>query len=453
METQSATPLDAPHRLKRSTALGYATLEFPFAILVAPVVAVLPPLYAKEYGVTLGSLSLILLILRVLDAATDPIVGILSDRTTGRFGPRKPWIVAGAVLSTWCAWNLFVPPDNPGVFHVGIWLAGLYLGWTLLEVPYRAWSAELASDYDDRGFLSMAVRVSGSLALLLFGFLPLIFSPTDEFDFQVLEATAMVLLVLMPIATLIILMVPAGAAVPTERLDVRAIMQSVRANRALAIWIVTLGIGYLGVGTAGALFFVLFDSHLQLGPHFTLVSTTSQIVALASVPFWGWLLTRYEKRTVMAAGMAGIAMTLPILHFIRPGDAALPLYMLNDALWYSFLMGFEIAILAMVGDLADSEQDRCGDGNAGLISATMAFLRKAMYGLGAAIAYGLTGTAGYDPASKENSAAAVFALQSVNGALPALLCAAAALVAWRYPLNRARHADIRARLDAHETDA
>ncbi len=433
--------------LSRRQIGAYAALEFPFTLLTAPILAVLPPLYAKEHGIGLASLSLVLLLLRVTDAATDPLVGIWSDRTITRWGARKPFILAGAALATWCAWSLFVPPEDPGVFHIGVWLCGLYLGWTLIEVPYRAWSADMAPDYDDRARVALAVRVVGSVALLAFGFLPLIFSPTNEFDFAVLKTTATILLVAMPVATVITLMAPTGAPAATSSpLRLTLLADCVRANPALRIWLITLAIGYLGIGTAGALFFVLFDTYLGIGRHFTLISTTSQLVALASVPLWAFIITRFEKRTVLVIGLAGIAATLPILHFIRPGPMALPIYMLNDALWYSFLMAFEIAIFAMIGDLADSEQARAGDGRAGLIAASMAFLRKAMYGLGAAIAYGITGLAGYDPAAESNTDLAIFSLQSVNGMLPAVLCGVAALVALRYPLTRARQQAIASQL-------
>jgi Na+/melibiose symporter-like transporter len=100
----------------------------------------------------------------------------------------------------------------------------------------------------------------------------------------------------------------------------------------------------------------------------------------------------------------------------------------------------------MMGDVADAELDRSGDGRAGLFSASWAFSRKAMYGIGAAIAYAVTGGLGYDPSAESNSDIAVFGLKVVNGGLPALICAVGALIALAYPLSRARHRAIQARL-------
>lgn len=93
--------------------VAYASLEFPFTVLTAPILSVLPPLYAKTYGIELASLSVILLLLRIVDAVTDPVTGVLSDRTVTRFGPRKPWIFMGSMLSLWSSYHLFNPPDSP----------------------------------------------------------------------------------------------------------------------------------------------------------------------------------------------------------------------------------------------------------------------------------------------------------------------------------------------------
>ena len=440
-------------RLKTGSLAAYVSLEFPFTVLTAPILAVLPPLYAKEYGIELASLSVILLLLRIMDAVTDPLVGYLSDKTQTRFGPRKPWILVGAILSLWSSYHLFNPPESVDQFYIGVWLCGIYIGWTLLEVPYRAWSADITETYEDRSRLSLAVRFVGNGALMFFGFLPLIFSPTNEFDFAVLRSTSILLLIVLPIGTLLALFAAPRGRIPhaSGGLNPVELWRCIRRNRALQIWLLALTIGYLGVGTAGALFFVLFDTYLGIGEHFTLISTTSQVVALASLPVWAWLIGRFEKRTVMVTGLAGIACTLPILHFIEPGPYALPLYMLNDALWYTFLMGFEVAVLAMMGDVADAELDRSGDGRAGLFSAAWAFSRKAMYGVGAAMAYAITGAFGYDPSAETNTDLAVLSLKTVNGGLPALICAIGAIIALAYPLSRLRHRDMQVRLAANET--
>jgi len=214
-------------RLKAKSLAAYVSLEFPFTVLTAPILAVLPPLYAKEYGIELASLSVILLVLRIMDAVTDPLVGYLSDKTQTRFGPRKPWILVGAILSLWSCYQLFNPPESVDQFYIGVWLCGIYIGWTLLEVPYRAWSADITETYEDRSRLSLAVRFVGNGALMFFGFLPLIFSPTNEFDFAVLRSTSILLMIVLPIGKLLALFAaPRGRVPHSSRVQSHRVMES-----------------------------------------------------------------------------------------------------------------------------------------------------------------------------------------------------------------------------------
>ena len=80
--------------LSRAAVIGYGAASGPFEMLRGPGVAILPALYAKEFGFALTALSLAMLLLRLSDGLTDVAVGVLSDRTRSRWGPRKPWLLA-----------------------------------------------------------------------------------------------------------------------------------------------------------------------------------------------------------------------------------------------------------------------------------------------------------------------------------------------------------------------
>ena len=48
-------------------------------------------------------------------------------------------------------YKLFFPdPNNVSAFYLFIWLTCLWLGWTMLFIPYYAWAAELTADYHER---------------------------------------------------------------------------------------------------------------------------------------------------------------------------------------------------------------------------------------------------------------------------------------------------------------
>ena len=78
---------------------AYALPAVPIAALGQPFYMFAPTFYAKEVGIGAGMIGLILLIVRVLDAASDLAAGRLSDQTGGRFGRRRPWVLLASPLA------------------------------------------------------------------------------------------------------------------------------------------------------------------------------------------------------------------------------------------------------------------------------------------------------------------------------------------------------------------
>ncbi len=109
------------------------------------------------------------------DLIINPVVGRLSDGTRSRHGPRRPWLLAGALTLPLCFSLTFSGPPLTGA------VAGLFVGaafllastaFALFEVPYKAMPAEMTTDYHEQStlltwrmiFLGVAILVSGAVA-------------------------------------------------------------------------------------------------------------------------------------------------------------------------------------------------------------------------------------------------------------------------------------------------
>ncbi|WP_052711727.1 MFS transporter [Elstera litoralis] len=139
---------------------AYAAPALPLAALAVPLYIYLPTLYAETLGLGLTLVGTLLLLARIFDALTDPLVGVLADR----FPRRKPWLLGALPVIGVSVWALFFPPDGTGAMHLLGWSLALYLGWTALQVPYLAWGTDLTQAYHGR------TRVAGAReAALLIG--------------------------------------------------------------------------------------------------------------------------------------------------------------------------------------------------------------------------------------------------------------------------------------------
>ena len=71
----------------------------------------LHPYYAGELGLGLAAISTVLLLSRLTDFVTDPLMGYLSDRTLRRFGGRRIYLLIGAGAVAGALYLVFSPPS------------------------------------------------------------------------------------------------------------------------------------------------------------------------------------------------------------------------------------------------------------------------------------------------------------------------------------------------------
>ena len=100
---------------------------------------------------------------KIYDAVTDPLMGTISDRTRSRAGRRRPYLVAGALVSA----ASFVMIFNLANFQSSSYLVTLVVvalllnatGYTIFNVPYMAMPAEMTKGYHERTSL-MSYRIA-----------------------------------------------------------------------------------------------------------------------------------------------------------------------------------------------------------------------------------------------------------------------------------------------------
>src|SRR5438552_27166 len=89
--------------------------------------------------------------------ATSLMRDFLSDRSKSRFGKRKPWVLAGALICAVSIFFLFRPPAQATILYYALWSFLLYFGFTLFEIPRNAWGAEINREYIQRSRINTYV--------------------------------------------------------------------------------------------------------------------------------------------------------------------------------------------------------------------------------------------------------------------------------------------------------
>ncbi|MDH3663296.1 MAG: MFS transporter, partial [Alphaproteobacteria bacterium] len=191
-------------RLSWKTLLAYGGLGLPLAALNLPLYVYLPAFYAGTLGLGLATVGLTLLLARLLDTATDPLIGELSDRLEGRFGRRRPWLVIACPLLIVATFMLFVPKPGVGVAYLLFWSTIAYLAWTMMILPFTAWGAELSANYHERSRIAGVREAIVVVGILLAAGMPVLIGvDTEGAEGPVLKALAWSMSLLLPIALLV----------------------------------------------------------------------------------------------------------------------------------------------------------------------------------------------------------------------------------------------------------
>lgn len=284
---------------------AYAVPAVSLAFLGLPLYVYLPAHYAELPGIGLAAVGAVLLFARLLDLLTDPLVGLLADRSRRQLAPQ--WLISlGAVLLAAGAWWLFRPPPDAGATYLFLSLTLTYLGWTLLAIPYYALGAELG---DIHGQTRVAAwREAGMIAgTLLAMILPVALGGADA-----LATGSLALLWLLPPAILAVWWLRGAGESHAGQIPFSLLRlwrdTSRPARQVLAIHLLNA----LAGGTAATLFVIYTRDALGLDERASgLLLLLYFVVGLAMLPLWVRVARRIGEaqawRVAMLLAAAGFA--------------------------------------------------------------------------------------------------------------------------------------------------
>lgn len=148
--------------LKLIAGWGLGTL--PMSAMFNAISLLLLTFLIEHVGIAAGVAGLLILVSKIYDAVTDPLMGVITDRTKSRWGRRRPYLMLGGFLAGGSFIMLFTIPqfDNQSALLIYVTAALLLnaTAYTVFNVPYLAMPAEMTNNPDERTAM-MSYRVSG----------------------------------------------------------------------------------------------------------------------------------------------------------------------------------------------------------------------------------------------------------------------------------------------------
>lgn len=443
--TSVSGPVGQPPSFWRILAFG--SVQLPLGMIGLPIAIYLAPLYSGQLHLSLQLVGISLILARLSDFVTDPFIGVLSDRWRPKIGRRRVWLIFGAIAMMGGVRMLFVPNADAGIVYFGLAVALVYLGYTLILLPYQAWAAELSSDYHVRTRISSVSQGFSIAGLIASTLIPAyVLTQKGATSADVMEALSYFIIALMPLcAGLAFFLVPEPEApIRKAPFKVWGAIRMLAANSAfinvtLLVLVATIGEVFrqtitvffardvVGVTNIGIIYFLYFAA------------------ALVVMPAWVWLARRIEKHRALTLALVVVALTNALMFFVPKGGVVLfsALFVLKGCCYGGVLM----LPHAMVADTADIDTAETLDRQQGLFFAAIAMVQKMGYALGSGLPLLILGGVGY-ASSGEARAEPLLALTISYSVIPSLLVLVAAAIAWRYTLTADSHSAIRATIDA-----
>ena len=425
----------------------YSLPVLPTYFLIGPLYIV-QGIYAKYFGLPLQSIAMVLLLSRLFDAISDPVIGSWVDRYYSRVGSRKPFMVAGGLLLVCSSWFLYVPPDNVSVGYFLVWFLIFYLAYTLFEIPHLSWANELAPDSKNKSsfYAWRAVGMySGSLLFFAVPFLPVF--ENHSFTPETLKWSVLVAgLIMGPFLYVCLNNVPncsfdkkGNGLSKKENLDDVNFTKLIFTNTPLLWFLLAFFCAGLGVGMWFSMIFLYVESYLGLGEKFALVYVVSIGISIISLGLWPRLASALSKKRVWQLAMLMIALgLLGTGELSLAGDAVLPLLLCMTTIYCGFTALNAIAP-SILGDIIDYGFWEFGKECGGIYFSIYTLTMKGSLALGGAIGLGVSGWYGFNAMESTHAASAVFGLHLVTSWLPAVFVLVSILFIEFIPINSCRH--------------
>jgi len=389
--------LDSSFRRNRWT-FGLGTIG---RDMVYTLISMFLVVYLTQIGISdrdLGIITGIIVAFRVLDAVTDPLIGMLVDNTRSRWGKHKPWILVGALLSGLMTLLLFHDPRLtwPSLSSVSLiaYFAVVFFLWAvtyaLNDIAYWSYVPELSSDKAERENIGSKARIFSLIGVF---FVVAANEPIRNifagrfgggqrawFWFAVITV---IVLWLFQAVTLFGVKEPPLLAETQEHTSFRQFLDAIIKNDQLlyvAIAMALFMIGYTTTTSFGLFYFQFIYGDGNMFSIFAVVLGVSQILSLIAVPH---VAKRLPRKTIYL--IATILVVVGYLIFFFAPTNTMIFIGLAGVLIFIGQAAIQLLMLMFLADTVDYGQWKLGKRNDSVTFSLQPFINKA----GGAVATGI----------------------------------------------------------------
>ncbi|MBE6221978.1 MAG: MFS transporter [Bacteroidales bacterium] len=446
--------------IKLSEKIGYCLGDAAAGGITWKVMSIaFPFFFTNIFGLTVADAGALMLLARLFDVVTDPLMGAIADRTKSRWGTYRPWLIFGAIpLGVVFALLLYTPDLGPAgrrVYAYSLYLLMMVV-YTAVNVPYGSLLGVMTDDSNERNqfssFRMVGAYAMGFITLFTFPYLQKMIGGTPAHQYAVL---GVVLGAVAALGTL------ACGLLTKERLEpVRAEKFTLKPFVDLVhnkpwIYLTLIGICtnfFNGFRYAVAAYLFEYCMHGDVTVNGLIINYTvfmmfgeavCMVCGALTPRFTQWVGTKHKA----FAWSAIICAVSSIAFFFIPMDPAYIWLMIANVIVTSVGIGIYSPLLwSMYADVADYATEKNGTSSTGLIFSSGTMAQKFGSAISGALVALLLGVAGLvssqDPVTGEtvvsitNEASVQQMVWSLFSLFPAAIALLILLLLRLYPIKK-----------------
>lgn len=399
--------------MNKQTLFIYSLIAMPLSIVGIPLYIYLPTFYATNTAIDIATVGVVLFIARVTDVFTDPYIGYLSDESVQKYGSRKPIVFIGSFILSISFYFLVNPSSVYTTLWLGFFSIFVYLGWSMVSIPYLTWSSELSKDYYEKTKLNSFREFSTIVGLLLALVVP--YSIASEYELQgklnILFLFFICLFIPFVVMTLYKLDIKNKPTI--SKFD----FQSIKLVYEKIPNLKNLQLGFFFNSLANAipatLFLLFIESVIGQKDFSGLVLILYFLAGIFALPFWTILSKKIGKKSVWVSSIILATLSFVFVVFLREGDlVAFGIISFISGLSLGADIAFPTSIQADVVQKVQTIKENIS----GIIFGIWTMITKISLATSVLISFGVLGLVDFD---KENlTSTSILTLILLYGILP-----------------------------------
>lgn len=457
IETEKITVLKAKHksasnaRLSWLERIGYGFGDMSYNIVFQFVNAYLLFFYTDIGGIQPAVIATLFLVVRVLDAIFDPIMGVILDKTNTRWGKARPYLLWVALPFALFTFLCFTTPHFGATGNiVYAYITYILLGMTfsMQTIPVNSLTGRITNSVKERTVLTtirmILVYIGILLSISCATPLVAVFGGDNQaFGFQM---TALVYAIVSIALNLFSFFTVRERIAPKkrEKHGIKKTLSVLFKNKPLLVLtssFLAFAIGFNIKISTMVYYFTYNVSHKEWVFFGTVLFFGAALISNLFIPYFS---EKCGRKNVMIISAVLSLISYAGLHFTAYSSVTLIF------IWL-FASGFFTTPLntlawGMVADCVDYAEWKTGVRADGVVISSMSFINKLGVALAGSFSAIYLGIAGY-VANTDQTAASLNAIKNMNALIPGLFILLSIILISFYPLTEKRYRNIVSELE------